>query len=387
MNKKFLIIFSSLFFLLQHYAYCQDEINRGKDFLTPADFNFPVRIYMWELTGDDPYISETEKFKIGLTYNYSSAEKYFNPDGDQIFIKESFKQYNKGSDIGGYFRKHGALLWAQYNFAKVNKIVLRLPFIFTEMKSYSSTTDVKPQEEFIKPRGPFQDVELSYTRKLTNIRNKVDFFGGLGFSFPTSRPKRYLDNPHGGNGDRWTANVNGYVSFKTSKITVTTGAKYIYKFPVTSELFTPRPFGIGYPFLYDTSTISSIQLNDFILLNPYESTVKSGYHFLYDFLINYNFDFGLQPMLQFQYFKGSGDEFDTPVPLEFKRNSSGDIAPVNFLTELKGGSSGIIRLYVRQNFEKIANAKFDLTLGFGTSVFGKNAQQEANLLFGLTGYF
>lgn len=92
-------------------------------------------------------------------------------------------------------------------------------------------------------------------------------------------------------------------------------------------------------------------------------------------------------MVQFQYFKGSGDEFDTPVPLEFKRNSNGDIAPVNFLTELKGGSTGIIRLYVRQNFEKIADAKFDLTLGFGTSVFGKNAQQEANLLFGLTGYF
>lgn len=385
MNKIIYVLL--LCFVICNSLFAQNYVNRGKDFLSPADFNFPVRIYMWELTGDDPYIYKEEKFRIGLAYNYSSAENYFNAEGEKVLIKESFKQFNKGSDVGGYFRKHGALLWAQYNFAKVNKIVLRLPFTFTEMKSYSSTTDVKPQEEFIKPRGPFQDVELSYTRNLANLKKLFDFFGGAGFSFPTSRPKRYLDSPHGGNGDRWTANVNGYISYSSQSLRITTGAKYIYKFPVKSELFTPRPYGIGYPFLYDTTSITSTAMNDFINLNPYEATVKAGYHFIYDFIANYSFSFGFQPSIQFQYFKSSGDEFDNSIPLEFDRNKNGDITPVKYFTKLDGGNSGFLRLYVKQNFEKITGSKFDLTLGYGTSLFGKNSQQEANLLFGLTGYF
>lgn len=384
---KFAIVVIALCFGVIQNLVSQNYINRGKDFLAPADFNFPVRVYMWELTGDDPFIDPSQRFKIGLSYNYSSAEKYFNPEGEEVFVKESFGQYNKGNDVGGYFRKHGAILWAQYNFAKVNKLVLRLPFIFTEMKSYSSTTDVKPQEEFIKPRGPFQDVELSYTRNILKIRKTIDIFAGLGFTLPTSRPKRYLDSPHGGNGDRWTANVNGYISFSNKKINAATGIKYIYKFSSRNELFTPRPFGIGYPFLYDTTSISSEQMNDFITATPYEATVKPGYHFIYDFVFEYKFKFGLQPSLQFQYFKGSGDEFDNSVPVEFRRNTGGEITPVNFTDKLEGGSSGLIRIYVKQNFEKIAGAKFSVILGYGRSVFGKNAQQEANLLFGIVGYF
>lgn len=384
---KIVVTVFILCFCLDQCLFSQNYINRGKDFLVPADFNFPVRIYMWELTGDDPFIDPSQTFKVGLSYNYSSAEKYFNPEGEGVFVKESFGQYNKGNDIGGYFRKHGAILWAQYNFAKVNKLVLRLPFTFTEMKSYSSTTDVKPQEAFIKPRGPFQDVELSYTRNILKVKKTIDLFAGLGFTLPTSRPKRYLDNPHGGNGDRWTANVNGYISFSNPKITAVTGIKYIYKFSSKNELFTPRPFGIGYPFLYDTTSISSEQMNDFITANPYEATVKPGSHFIYDFVFEYKFIFGLQPSFQFQYFKGSGDEFDNPVPVEFTRNTGGEIVPVNFTDKLDGGSSGMIRVYVKQNFEKITGSKFNVIIGYGTSVFGKNAQQEANLLFGIVGYF
>jgi hypothetical protein len=384
---KLAIVVIALCFGVTENLISQNYINRGKDFLAPADFNFPVRVYMWELTGDDPFIDPSQRFEIGLSYNYSSAEKYFNPEGEGVFVKESFGQYNKGNDIGGYFRKHGAILWAQYNFGKVNKIVLRLPFTFTEMKSYSSTTDVKPQEAFIKPRGPFQDVELSYTRNIFKVKKMIDFFAGLGFTLPTSRPKRYLDSPHGGNGDRWTANVNGYISFSNKKITAATGIKYIYKFSSNNELFTPRPFGIGYPFLYDTASISSEQMNDFITANPYEAAVKPGYHLIYDFVFEYKFKFGLQPSLQFQYFKSSGDEFDTPIPVEFTRNSGGEIAPVNFIDKLEGGSSGTIRIYLKQNFEKITGSKFNVVLGFGTSIFGKNAQQEANLLFGVLGYF
>ncbi len=383
---KKLLFFIILFLLLSKNLVSQNTVNRGKDFLTPADFNFPVRVYMWELTGDDPFINKTQIFKVGLTYNYSSAEKYFNTAGEQVFIKESFRQYDKGSDPGGYFRKHGALLWAQYNFAKLNKIVLRLPFTFTEINSYSSTTDVKPQPEWIKPRGPFQDVELSYIRKVILKKNQFDFYIGGGFTLPTSRPKRYLDNPHGGNGDRWTANINGYFSFDLKKLKITTGAKYILKIPHTSELFTPRPFGIGFPYLYDTTTITSEEINDFITQNPYEAQVKTGYHFIYDFLINYYFDFGLQPSVQFQYFKASGDEFDRDVPLEFKKEN-GIIMPIKFFTKLEGGNIGMLRIYFKQNFEKLVKSKFDLILGFGASILGKNAQGEANLLFGLTGYF
>lgn len=379
-------IFLVLFTFLASNLFSQDLINRGKDFLTPADYNFPVRVYMWELTGDDPFIDESQTLRIGLSYNYSSAEKYFNTNGDRIFVKESFRQYDKGNDPGGYYRKHGALLWVQYNFAKLNKIVLRLPFTFTEINSYSSTTDVKPQPEWIKPRGPFQDVELSYTRKVVLKKNLFDFYAGGGLTLPTSRPKRYLDNPHGGNGDRWTANINGYVSYEIKKLKITTGAKYILKFPHTSELFTPRPFGIGYPYLYDTIAITTEEMNDFITQNPFEAQVKTGYHFIYDFLVNYNFDFGLQPIVQFQYFRSSGDEFDRAVPLEF-RKLSGIILPVRALTELEGGNSGTLRIYVKQNFQKLVKSKFDLTLGYGTSIFGKNSQGETNVFFGITGYF
>jgi len=384
--KTFLFL-SILFLFFSKNLSAQNTINRGKDFLTPADFNFPVRLYMWDLSGDDPFINEKQSFKVGLSYNYSSAEKYFNTDGEQTMVKESFRQYNKGSDPGGYFRKHGALLWAQYNFAKLNKIVLRLPFTFTEINSYSSTTDVKPQPEWIKPRGPFQDVELSYTRKIILKKNVFDFYGGAGFSLPTSRPKRYLDNPHGGNGDRWTANINGYLSYTGKKLSVTTGAKYIYKLPTTNELFTPRPFGIGYPYLYDTTEISSEEINEFITRNPYEAQVKAGYHFIYDFILSYKLNFGLQPSVQFQYFKSSGDKFDREVPLEFRKNEIQIITPVRFFTELEGGNIGLFRIYLKQNFEKLTRSRFDLTLGFGTSLFGKNSQGEANLSFALTGYF
>ena len=367
-------------------SFSQNLNNPGVDYLTPADFNFPVRVYMWEVTGDDPFIDSSQTLKIGLAYNYSSAEKYFNTDGEQTMVKASFNQYDKGLDTGGYFRKSGALLWVQYNFGGVNKVVLRLPFTFTEMNSYSSTTDVKPQEEFIKPRGPFQDIELSYTRHLLRTKDNFSIYTGGGFTFPTSRPKRYLDNPHGGNGDRWTGNLNAYFDYRINKVNLTAGAKYILKFSTTNELFTPRPYGIGYPYLYDTSQISFTQMNDFINDNPYQATTETANQFIVDFVANYNFSFGLTPMLQFQYFNSSGDQFDTPVPLEFQR-VNGVITPVKFLTSLEGGYSGVLRLYLRQSFEKLTGSKFDFNLGFGSSIFGNNAQQEVNLFFGITGYY
>ncbi|MDQ3020650.1 MAG: hypothetical protein M3R36_08780 [Bacteroidota bacterium] len=384
MRKVIFILLSIIY--VSGISYSQDLNNPGLDYLTPADYNFPVRIYMWDVTGDDPFIDSKQTLKIGLAYNYSSAEKYFNTNGDATMVKQSFRQYDKGLDSGGYFRKSGALLWVQYNFGKVNKLVLRLPFTFTEINSYSSTTDVKPQPEFVKPRGPFQDIELSYTRNLLKTKNDFDIYGGAGFTFPTSRPKRYLDNPHGGNGDRWTANLNAYFNLKIKNLNLTTGGKYIYKFPTTNELFTPRPYGIGYPYLYDTSQISFTEMNDFINGNPYQATTKSANQFIFDFLVNYNFKFGLQPMLQFQYFNSSGDEFDTPVPVQFGRVNN-LITPVNFITSLEGGYSGVLRIYLKQNFEKLTGSKFDFNLGFGTSVFGNNAQQEANLFFGITGYY
>jgi len=377
-----LVIFSSL----NNISYSQNYNNPGKDYLTPADFNFPVRVYLWDLTGDDPFIDASQKIKVGLAYNYSSSEKYFNTDGEKIFVKESFRQFNKGLDGGGYFRKHGALLWIQYNFDKKNKLTLRLPFTFTEINSYSSTTDVKPQPEFIKPRGPFQDAELSYTRKLVRINNVIDIFAGAGISFPTSRPKRYLDNPHGGNGDRWTSDLNAYINFTKKNISITTGGKFIYKFASTSELFTPRPFGIGYPYLYDTTEITFNEMNTFITSNPYESEIKAGYHFIYDFIASYEFKFGLKPALQFQYFKGSGDEFGSNVPAEFRKINS-VITPVNFLTKLDGGNTGTVRIYLKQSFEKLTGSKFDAFLGFGASIFGKNSQGETNLFFGINGYY
>ncbi len=138
--------------------------------------------------------------------------------------------------------------------------------------------------------------------------------------------------------------------------------------------------------MYDTTLVTSEEMNDFITQNPFEAQVKFGYHFIYDFLVNYDFDFGLQPMVHFQYFKGSGDEFDRPVPFEFTKNS-GVIFAIRSLTELEGGNSGTLRIFLKQNFQKLVKSKFDLILGFGTSVFGKNAQGETNVLFGLTGYF
>jgi hypothetical protein len=293
-------------------------INRGKDFLMPADFNSPVRQQLWELTGDAPYIEKKNTFKISLSYNYSSAEKYFDTEGTSTEVKMSFFQYNKENDQGGYFRKHGAILTGEYHFCENNKVIIRLPFTFTEMKSYSSTTDVKPQPEFIKPRGPFQDVEFSYTRKI-NIVKSFNFYAGAGVSLPTSRPKRYLDNPHGGYGNRLTNNLNAYLSFAHKKIRFTAGGKFILIYPVTEELFTPRPFGIGYPFLYDTTQITAGEMNSFIEANPYEAQLKSGNHIILDFAADYTAKFGLNAALHFQYFKGSGDKFDRDIPLKFSR--------------------------------------------------------------------
>jgi hypothetical protein len=361
------------------------SINRGTDFLLPADFNFPVRLYMWEVSGDDPFVSDQDIFKIGLSYNYSSAEKYFNADGDEVMVKMSFRQFNKGDDPGGYFRKHGALLNVQYHFAKLNKLVLRLPFTFTEINSFSSTTDVKPQPEWIKPRGPFQDVELSYTRKLNLARN-IDIFGGAGLSIPTSRPKRYLDPPHGGNGNRWTNNINLYISGDLSPVKITTGAKLILKFPLEEELFTPTPFGIGFPFLYDTTQITPVQMNDFIEANPYSAEVKMGTQFVYDLVLDYMTRIGFSGSLQFQYFNSPGDEFNTGIPYYFTRVNN-NITPVEFITKIDGGHTGTMRLYLKQDFNKISNSNFSFILGFGQSIFGKNSPQEANLLFGLTGTF
>ncbi|MGH2574241.1 MAG: hypothetical protein ACRDFC_00925 [Ignavibacteria bacterium] len=358
---------------------------RGRDFLTPADFNFPVRIYAWEVSGDEPFIDKNNNFKIGLFYNYSSAEKYFDSDGEKGMVKESFNQYNKPGETGGYFRKHGAVVFFQYSFAKLNKLVIRFPFTFTEMKSYSSTTDVKPQPEFIKPRGPFQDIEISYTRKI-NIGKKTDLYGGLGISLPTSRPKRYLDNPHGGNGNTWTTNLNAYVSYKLRSIRITAGAKYLLKLPHSEELYTPRPFGIGYPFLYDTANITAEQMNNYIEQNPYEAGIESGSQIIADGVFDYITKIGFSATLHFQYFNSTGDKFDKEIPFEFAR-VNGNITAIKFINELDGGSIGIIRIYLNQNFEKIAGAKFDFTLGYGQSLFGKNAQGEANILMGIRGYF
>ena len=127
-------------------------------------------------------------------------------------------------------------------------------------------------------------------------------------------------------------------------------------------------------------------MNDFINDNPYQATTETANQFIVDFVANYNFSFGLTPMLQFQYFNSSGDQFDTPVPLEFQR-VNGVITPVKFLTSLEGGYSGVLRLYLRQSFEKLTGSKFDFNLGFGSSIFGNNSQQEVNLFFGITGYY
>lgn len=361
------------------------SVDRGKDFLLPADFNFPVRVYLWELSGDDPFISDKDVFKIGLSYNYSSAEKYFDKDGNEVFVKESFRQFNKGEDPGGYFRKHGALLNVQYHFAKSNKFVLRLPFTFTEMNSFSSTTDVKPQPDWIKPRGPFQDVEISYTRKAA-IDNVADFFGGAGITIPTSRPKRYFDPPHGGYGNRWTSNFSLYLSKAFSQFRLTTGGKFILKLPLEEELFTPTPFGIGFPFLYDTTLITRSEMNNFIEQNPYEAGVKFGTQFVYDFVLDYFTKVGFSASAQFQFFNSSGDEFDKDVPYYFTRVGN-VITPTEFITKIDGGSSGIVRLYLKQDFQKNSNSNFSFTLGFGQSVIGKNSPQEANLFFGMTGTF
>jgi hypothetical protein len=357
-------------------------INRGKDFLMPADFNSPVRQQLWELTGDAPYIEKKNTFKISLSYNYSSAEKYFDTEATSTEVKMSFFQYNKENDQGGYFRKHGAILTGEYHFCENNKVIIRLPFTFTEMKSYSSTTDVKPQPEFIKPRGPFQDVEFSYTRKI-NIVKGFNFYAGAGVSLPTSRPKRYLDNPHGGYGNRLTNNLNAYLSFAHKKIRFTAGGKFILIYPVTEELFTLRPFGIGYPFLYDTTQITAGEMNSFIEANPYEAQLKSGNHIIIDFAADYTAKFGLNAALHFQYFKGSGDKFDRDIPLKFSR-INGSIAPLEYINSLEGGHSGTVRIYLKQNFYK---SKFTFTAGYGISLLGKNSQGEANLIFGITGRF
>ncbi len=373
-----------LFFLIllsYNLTYSQFN-NRGRDFLTPADFNFPVRQQLWELTADAPFVERKNTFKISVSYNYSSSEKYFDNDGNPIEVKMSFFQYNKDMDQGGYFRKHGAILTGEYHFGAYNKIVLRLPLTFTEMKSYSSTTDVKPQPQLIKPRGPFQDVEFSYTRRI-NIVKDFNIYAGTGLSLPTSRPKRYLDNPHGGYGNRFTNNVTVYLSIKQKQFKFTGGGKFIFIYPVSKELFTPRPYGIGYPYLYDTAQISENEMNNFIEANPYETQVKTGNHLIVDFIADYTAWFGLNAALHFQYFKGSGDEFDRGIPYQFSK-VNGNITPTEFITTLKGGSSGIIRIYLKQNFNK---SKFSFTLGYGISVFGKNTQGETNLIIGLTGKF
>ncbi|MCI0450110.1 MAG: hypothetical protein L0Y79_10080 [Chlorobi bacterium] len=87
--------------------------------------------------------------------------------------------------------------------------------------------------------------------------------------------------------------------------------------------------------------------------------------------------------MHFQYFKGSGDEFDRAIPYRFSR-MNGNITPTGFITILEGGSSGTIRIYLNQNFYK---SKFSFTLGYGISLFGKNAQGEANLIMGISGKF
>jgi hypothetical protein len=357
-------------------------INRGKDFLMPADFNSPVRQQLWELTGDAPFIEVKNTFKISLSYNYSSAEKYFDTEGSATEVKMSFFQYNKANDQGGYFRKHGAILTGEYHFSKNNKIILRLPFTFTEMKSYSSTTDVKPQPEFIKPRGPFQDAEITYTRKISLLKS-LSFFAGAGVTLPTSRPKRYLDNPHGGYGNRFTNNLTAYLSAEYQKFRFTAGAKYVIIYPITAELFTPRPYGIGFPFLYDTTQITSDEMNSFIEANPFETGIKLANHLIFDFAADYTAKFGLNAALHFQYFKGSGDKFDSDIPYSFSK-VNGNITPTEFISGLDGGSSGVIRIYLKQDFYK---SKFSFTLGYGISVFGKNSQGEANLIMGLTGRF
>lgn len=359
--------------------------NNGLDFLTPANFNYPVRQQLWILTGDDPFVNEKDIFKIELSYNYSSAEKYFDPAGETHEIKKSYFQYNKGSDQGGYFRKTGAILTGQYHWKGLNKVIIRFPFTFTEMKSYSSTTDVKPQEEFIKPRGPFQDLELSYERKVS-LSDKFSFYAGGGLTIPSSRPKRYLDNPQGGYGNTWTNNLNMFLSYAISDWRFTGGAKYIITYPHTEQLFTPRPYGIGYPFQYDTTSITFNALNAYIEQNPYEATIKAGSLVFADFVADYFFKFGLDASLQFQYFYSSGDKFDQSIPVKMAR-VNGSIEPVGYLSELEGGYSGTIRLYLTQDFAKISKSNFSFTLGFGSSVFGSNAQGEANIILGLIGIF
>ncbi len=382
MNRKILFIILLIVMHLSCSSVHSQFINRGKDFLMPADFNSPVRQQLWELTGDAPFIEGKNIFKISLSYNYSSAEKYFDTEGNNAEVKMSFFQYNKATDQGGYFRKHGAVLTGEYHFSKYNKIILRLPFTFTEMKSYSSTTDVKPQPEFIKPRGPFQDVEIEYTRKIPILKS-FSLYAGAGLTLPTSRQKRYLDNPHGGYGNRLTNNLTTYLSAEHKKFRFTAGAKFIIIYPITAELFTPRPYGIGFPFLYDTTQITSEEMNSFIEANPYEAGVKFGSHLILNFVADYTAKFGLNAALHFQYFRGSGDKFESNIPYKFSI-VNGNITPTEFITSLEGGNSGVIRVYLKQDFYK---SKFSFTLGYGLSIFGKNSQGEVNLVMGLTGRF
>lgn len=360
------------------------ELTAQYNFLTPSNFNFPVRQQLWTLTGDDPFIKPDKSFTIGLSYNYSSAEKFFDTDGKSQEIKMNFFQYNKPDEQGGYFRKHGAILTGQYHWKGINKVIVRFPFTFTEMKSYSSTTDVKPQEEFIKPRGPFQDLELSYVRKIF-ITDNIDMYAGGGLTVPTSRPKRFLDNPHGGYGNTWTNNLNLYFSLDESVLRFTGGAKYILTYPHTEELFTPRPFGIGYPYQYDGS-ITYAEMNNYIEQNPFESKIKSGSLLFADFVADYFFKSGTALSMQFQYFSSSGNKFESNVPVQFEK-VNGVITPVEFITDLEGGHSGTIRLYVNQEFAKTSKTNFSFSLGFGQTIFGKNAQGEANIILGLVGNF
>ncbi len=380
--KAFLVISACLLFLRSAEA---QFTNRGLDFLAPANFNYPVRQQLWHITGDDPFISKKNGFRIELSYNYSSAENYFDPDGNSQSIKMSYFQYNKGNDQGGYFRKHGAILSGEYHWRGVNKAVIRFPFTFTEMKSYSSTTDVKPQEEFIKPRGPFQDLELSYVRRIP-VTEKLDVFAGAGVTLPTSRPKRYLDTPHGGYGDRWSNNLTLYLSYPVTDFRFTGGLKYALVYPATEELYTPRPYGIGFPFLYDTTQMTEEEVNSFIDQNKFSVTVNSSTILFCDFVTEYVTAFGLNAKLHFQYFNNSGDEFESPIPFELGKEN-GTIVPVGFISKLDGGNSGVLRIYLQQDLGGNIPNGYTFTLGYGLSLFGTNAQQEANLILGFKGSF
>ena len=107
----------------------------------------------------------------------------------------------------------------------------------------------------------------------------------------------------------------------------------------------------------------------------------------YDFVADYFFDkIGLTATAHFQYFNSSGDEFDTPIPYEFTR-VGGNITPTSFISQLDGGNSGVIRLYLKKNLIPVPESGLNFILGFGSSIFGNNAQQEANLILGINGTF